>query len=299
MAQLYYVKPGDTLAKIAQRFGTTIDALLLANVVCSPNLILVGLPLIIPTPGQDLPKAGAIPYYVIQPGDSLWCLANQFNISIPILARNNQILNPNRIFPGKELVLVDTIPNPVQLKEHWQQTGGPNCEIYGFQAHVLYVYTFAWAALGRRAIPYLLDLLRHHCAEIRYYTVMSLGRIGQDLRVSYALRDLLRDPDESVANLAALAIRRIELVRQGQKRVHLVINPDTLLPEPYFLQPEHPKAVKLPMGTAVTVLRWFIPSPTGEEGPRGGIQQYDYVQVVGTGQTGFLARKGLDEINFI
>jgi len=45
----YVVQPGDTLYTIAQKFGTTIDAIVRANNITNPNLIFVGQVLTIPT----------------------------------------------------------------------------------------------------------------------------------------------------------------------------------------------------------------------------------------------------------
>ena len=39
---LYYVKSGDTLSKIASKYGTTVDALVKANAIKNPSLICVG-----------------------------------------------------------------------------------------------------------------------------------------------------------------------------------------------------------------------------------------------------------------
>jgi hypothetical protein len=47
------------------------------------------------------------------------------------------------------------------------------------------------------------------------------------------------------------------------------------------------------------VLRWHIPSPTGQEGPKGGIQLYERVRVISTDQIGYIARKGDNELNII
>ena len=45
----YIVRPGDTLWSIAQRFGVTPQAIMLANGITNPNYIFVGQTLIIPT----------------------------------------------------------------------------------------------------------------------------------------------------------------------------------------------------------------------------------------------------------
>ena len=46
--QVYIVQPGDTLASIARKFGTTTNALMSANNLADPNLIYVGQKLNVP-----------------------------------------------------------------------------------------------------------------------------------------------------------------------------------------------------------------------------------------------------------
>jgi murein DD-endopeptidase MepM/ murein hydrolase activator NlpD len=63
----YIVQPGDTLTHIARRFGTTIDAIVQANDIADPNLIIVGQVLEIPT-GTDSDSSTAT---VFVPTESL------------------------------------------------------------------------------------------------------------------------------------------------------------------------------------------------------------------------------------
>ena len=46
--RIYIVRPGDTLAAIAWRFGTTVWVIVQANGIWNPNLIYVGQRLVIP-----------------------------------------------------------------------------------------------------------------------------------------------------------------------------------------------------------------------------------------------------------
>jgi stage VI sporulation protein D len=48
MSQTYTVQSGDTLSKIAKRFGVTVDAIVKANNIANPNLIKAGQVLKIP-----------------------------------------------------------------------------------------------------------------------------------------------------------------------------------------------------------------------------------------------------------
>lgn len=54
----YIVQPGDTLTHIAQQFGTTVDAIVQANDIADPNLIVIGQVLEIPE-GSSAPVAFA------------------------------------------------------------------------------------------------------------------------------------------------------------------------------------------------------------------------------------------------
>ena len=47
--QVYVVKKGDSVYKIAKRYGTTMEAIILANNLHNPNLIFPGQILLIPT----------------------------------------------------------------------------------------------------------------------------------------------------------------------------------------------------------------------------------------------------------
>jgi hypothetical protein len=48
----YTVQPGDNLIEIADRFGVTVEAISSANNITTPNQIVAGTILIIPTEGQ-------------------------------------------------------------------------------------------------------------------------------------------------------------------------------------------------------------------------------------------------------
>jgi LysM repeat protein len=49
--------------------------------------------------------AGELRKYVVQPGESLFAIAQKFNLSAPALVEINNIKNPDRVSAGTELVL--------------------------------------------------------------------------------------------------------------------------------------------------------------------------------------------------
>ncbi len=56
----YVIQPGDNLWSIAQRFGTTPQAIMQANRITNPNQIYAGLTIFIPVPGPS-PGPGPTP----------------------------------------------------------------------------------------------------------------------------------------------------------------------------------------------------------------------------------------------
>ncbi|OYT69948.1 MAG: hypothetical protein CFK52_12530 [Chloracidobacterium sp. CP2_5A] len=102
----HLIRRGETLSDIAQRYGTTVDALLRANrQIRNPNLIYAGQTLTIPggrsaaAPSRNDGQGGQ---YVVRSGDTLSDIAARNGIDLSRLVRANlQIQNPNRIFPGQ------------------------------------------------------------------------------------------------------------------------------------------------------------------------------------------------------
>jgi spore coat assembly protein SafA len=102
----YVVQPGDTLFFIARRFGVSLDALIAANPqIADPNLIFPGQIILIPVAElPPLPPGAAT--YIIQPGDTLFNIAQRFGLSLDaLIAANPQIADPNLIFPGQIIII--------------------------------------------------------------------------------------------------------------------------------------------------------------------------------------------------
>lgn len=120
----YRVVPGDTLSAIAQRFGTTVQALMAVNDIADPTLIFAGQDLTIPGEGEataepagdggdDADDAGdgdevdGVSSYVVQPGDTASAIAGRFGVTLAALAEANEttIEELAVIFVGQELAL--------------------------------------------------------------------------------------------------------------------------------------------------------------------------------------------------
>ncbi|HQD20082.1 MAG TPA: LysM peptidoglycan-binding domain-containing protein [Bacillota bacterium] len=119
----YTVQPGDTMFFIAQRFGVSLNALIAANPhITNPALIFPGDVLCVPgatQPGCRVPAScppGFQGRYTVQPGDTMFFIAQRFGVSLnALIAANPHITNPALIFPC-DVLCVPGAPPPPQCR---------------------------------------------------------------------------------------------------------------------------------------------------------------------------------------
>ncbi len=110
-ARRYTVQPGDSLGRIAQRFGVSFAALLAANRLTDPDLLPVGMELRIPAPPERLAPPSALGLalrgfhvYTVQPGDTLSELAQRFQTTPQAILRYNDLLpDAKTVYAGMTL----------------------------------------------------------------------------------------------------------------------------------------------------------------------------------------------------
>ncbi|MBR7889033.1 LysM peptidoglycan-binding domain-containing protein [Marinomonas sp. A79] len=119
----YTVEAGDSLLLVAKQHNTTVGVLQDVNKISS-TMIRVGQELMIPVAGNKiesytlsshqrlLAKQSRAPNrnrikvnYTINPGDSLWLIANKYDVDSKTLARWNNMGLADPLFPGKKLVV--------------------------------------------------------------------------------------------------------------------------------------------------------------------------------------------------
>jgi len=100
----HIVRPGETLFRIAQDYGVTVDDLVAANNLTDRDIIHVGQRLIVPlSTVSPLPTHPAD--YLVQLGDTLSLIAQRFGTTVETIAQANGIVNPNLIIVGQSLTI--------------------------------------------------------------------------------------------------------------------------------------------------------------------------------------------------
>jgi LysM repeat protein len=96
---IYVVQAGNSLSGIAKEYGVSIAELMKANpAITNPSLIRTGMELVIPIAVEGK--------YVVLPGDTLWTIAQRFNVSVQdLLKANPQITDPDLIYVGEVLTI--------------------------------------------------------------------------------------------------------------------------------------------------------------------------------------------------
>jgi N-acetylmuramoyl-L-alanine amidase len=98
-ASEYRVRPGDTLSTIAARLGTTTARLAQVNGLADPDRIVAGTTL--QTSGSSTSASSGS--YLVRSGDTLSSIAARLGTSVSVLARANDLSDPNMIVAGTRL----------------------------------------------------------------------------------------------------------------------------------------------------------------------------------------------------
>ncbi|MGM0883137.1 MAG: LysM peptidoglycan-binding domain-containing protein [Bacillota bacterium] len=102
----YKVQTGDTLWKIAQKFGTTIAAFVSANGLDPAKYLQVGQTLTIPEKSTTVQPPAAQPIiHTVQSGDTLWKIAQKYSLTVDAIVKANN-LDPNKyLVIGQKLTI--------------------------------------------------------------------------------------------------------------------------------------------------------------------------------------------------
>jgi LysM repeat protein len=117
---VHTVKAGETLYSIANMYGTTVDAIVAANSLANPSVLVVGQKLTIPgasgssggtsggtSSGSTGSATGCRISHTVKPGEWVWQIARNYGVSpYDILSANGLTINSARLlYPGQVLCI--------------------------------------------------------------------------------------------------------------------------------------------------------------------------------------------------
>ncbi len=178
----YRIQPGNALSVLAMRFGTTVRQLREKNGLPS-DLIRVGEQILVPSSNEHLSEyvpfgAPAIALertapvgatqvdYRVEPGDSLWSIAQAYHVSVAALANWNHLTSASFIQPGQTLLVWHNVASSKPLP-------APRSGIYTVQPG-----DSLWSIAHEYGIP-LLAL-----AHWNHITPQSFIQPGQELALT-------------------------------------------------------------------------------------------------------------------
>jgi LysM repeat protein len=179
----YVVQPGDSLSAIASRYGTTVSALVAANHLSSPDIVVIGRALVVPS-------AAATPYAY---GDARTIIARYaayygLDPSLPLaVAWEESGYNENVISPTGAIGVMQVEP---YTADHINQLLGLRLNMYNIDDNI------------HAGVYWLSVLVRYYGGNERlaiaayYQGTRSIARVG-----------LFRDTVHYVANVLALQAR--------------------------------------------------------------------------------------------
>lgn len=133
-AVIYIAEEDDTFFSISELFDMDIFTLLVynagedrLNLDLSNPILFVGDEVLVPAPGATVPTPTSIPYdvlpgfrveYMVRPGDSVGSIAFALRSTVEdILTYNEELEDPNAIYPGQILIVRVNLVPPVPTDE--------------------------------------------------------------------------------------------------------------------------------------------------------------------------------------
>jgi len=104
------IRSGDTLYKLAQQYNTTVEAIIAINPGINPNNLQIGQIVCIPASAPPKPPCSGGFYYTIKAGDTLYNLANRYNVTVTDILRANPFIDPNNLQIGQVICIPGAVP---------------------------------------------------------------------------------------------------------------------------------------------------------------------------------------------
>lgn len=110
----YTIRAGDTLARIAQDYGSTVQQILDANPGINPYSLIIGQQICVPISMQIYPSCPTTNYYVVMAEDTIESIANYFGITPLQLIYANYGIDPDNLYID-QILCIPVAPPPVRV----------------------------------------------------------------------------------------------------------------------------------------------------------------------------------------
>jgi murein DD-endopeptidase MepM/ murein hydrolase activator NlpD len=111
----YTLRWGDTLGRVARKYGVPIDALVATNNITNPNKVREGTTLTIPdkaaaqvATATPIAAVAGPKIHLVAKGDTLGAIAKRYKITVDELKKLNDIKDERRVRDGRTLTLPDS-----------------------------------------------------------------------------------------------------------------------------------------------------------------------------------------------
>ena len=102
----HVVQPGDTVSALAETYGSTVEAIMAANVLPQPDLLNPGQSVIVPAAASPLVRVD------VQPLQTWTDLARRYNTSAADLRALNELAAGERLIPGQVVLVPASLAAP-------------------------------------------------------------------------------------------------------------------------------------------------------------------------------------------
>jgi murein DD-endopeptidase MepM/ murein hydrolase activator NlpD len=100
---VHVVQRDETLFQIAQQYGSTLDSIITVNSIIDPDQLQVGQRLIILE--NDNQVIGVLETHIVEPGETLFTIAERYNSTPESLAQVNNIFNARLLYVGESILV--------------------------------------------------------------------------------------------------------------------------------------------------------------------------------------------------
>jgi spore germination protein len=101
--QIEVVNPGDSIWRIANRYGVSVESIVRVNGLDDPGRLVPGQALVIPIVGK---------YHTVVQGESFWTIANRYGVNLQRLIQVNPNVNPAQLQAG-QVLRIPQAPKPI------------------------------------------------------------------------------------------------------------------------------------------------------------------------------------------